>query len=117
MLKTYSNMIDSSDALVREFQRRGKEHDAEFQTVTMVFNAYYTMNKPEWINQENREYRDSTERRFAAYFKDHRALWDGAKPENKMKVSNHVRAQHVREGMGMETVTIDQWLTHIETLS
>ena len=117
MLKTYKKMIDSSDALVNEFQRRGKDHDAEFQTVTMVFNAYYTMNKPEWINQENHEYRDETERRFAAYFRTHRALWDGAKPENKMKVSNHVRAVHVREGMGMETVTIDQWLAHIGTLA
>lgn len=117
MLKTYHNMIDSNEALVREFQRRGKGHDAEFQTVTMIFNAYYTMNKPEWINQENREYRESTEKRFAEYFKAFHELWDGAKTENKMKVSNHVRAQHVREGMGMETITINEWLKHIAALA
>lgn len=116
MLKTFNNMIDSNDALVHEFERRERDHDAEFQVVMLIFNAYYTMNKPDWINQENVAYRDATEKRFAAYFRDHKAVWDGAALENKMKVSNHVRAQYVREGMGMETMTIEQWLSHIATL-
>lgn len=116
LLKTYRNLIESNDALVDEFLRRGKDHDAEFHAVSMIFDAYYTMNKPTWINQENAEYRDATERHFAAYYRKHRSLWDNAKTENKMKVSNHVRARQVREGMVMETQTIEQWLSHIESL-
>ena len=47
ILKTYNNLIDSNEALVKEFEKRGKDHDAEFQTVYLIFDAYYTMNKPE----------------------------------------------------------------------
>ena len=117
MLKTYSKYIDSNDALVGEFERRERAHDAEFYTVTMIFDAYYTMNKPEWINQENKEYRDSTEKHFAEYFKKHKAKWDGAEDDNKMKVSNNIRTRAVMEGMNMESITIDDWLKHIELLA
>lgn len=116
ILKTFNNMIDSNEALVNEFQRRGRDHDAEFYVVTMVFDAYYTMNKPEWINQDNVEYRKSTEQRFAEYFRKYKAIWNGADNKNKMKVSDHARAVHVREGMGMETQTINQWLSHVEAM-
>jgi hypothetical protein len=34
------------------------------------------MNKPEWINQENKEYRLKTEKRFAEYYLKRKELWD-----------------------------------------
>ena len=117
MLKTYSKYIDSNDALVKEFERRERPNDAEFYVVMMTFDAYYTMNKPAWINQENTEYRDSTEKRFAEYFKEHKTAWDGCTPEHKMIVSNNIRQRQVKQGMGMETMTINDWLTHIEALA
>lgn len=116
ILKTFNRLIDSNEALVNEFRRRGCEHDEEFYIVSMLFEGYYAMNLPEWINQENREYRDATERRFARYYRAHKAAWDGAKTENKMTVSESVRRRYVREGMGMETMTIEQWLGRIMAL-
>lgn len=116
LLKTYTKLIDSCDELVHEFERRGCDHDVEFQVVMMIFNAYYTLNKPQWFKEENAEYRDATEKRFASFYKEHKAAWDGAKMENKIKASNHARARNVREGMGLEAMTIEQWLAHIATL-
>jgi len=43
-------MLDSNDALVDEFIKRGREDKAKFYCVFMVFDAYYNMNKPEWID-------------------------------------------------------------------
>ena len=117
MLKTYHNMIESNDALIEEFNRRGMEERAKFYVVLAVMDGYYTMNKPDWINQENVEYRDSTERRFAAYFRKYKAVWDGVSDKDKMTVSNKVRERNVHEGMHMESVTISDWLKHIETLA
>ena len=54
ILKTYNNMLDSNTALVTEFQKRNSLQDAQFYCVSMIFDAYYTMNKDEWINQENK---------------------------------------------------------------
>ena len=109
-------MLDSNDALIKEFISRGSLEKAMFYTVFMVFDAYYNMNKPEWINQENVEYRNNTEKRFADYFRSHRDMWNAMPMPQKMQISSGIRGRSVNEGMGMETVTIDEWLKHIESL-
>jgi glycosyltransferase involved in cell wall biosynthesis len=116
ILKTYRNMLDSNDALVDEFNRRGMMDKAMFYAVMMIFDAYYTMNKPEWINQENKEYRNSTEARFARYYKKHKKKWDDMPIMDKMQISNGVRSRSVAEGMRMETVTIEEWLKHVSKI-
>lgn len=116
ILKTYKNMIDSNDALIDEFIKRSLLDKALFYTAFMIFDAYYTMNKPEWINQENKEYRDSTEKRFSNYYKKRRSLWVQVPINDKMFISNQIRSRSVSEGMLMEAITIDNWLKHIQKL-
>ena len=116
ILKTYSNMLDSNDALIDEFLKRGIEDKALFFTCFMTFDAYYTMNKPEWVNQENQEYRDKTERHFADWYRKHKDLWNKVSDSDKMQISNQVRTRSVMEGMQMENITIAQWLDHVSTL-
>ena len=116
ILRTYRNMLDSNDALVDEFLRRGMLDKAAFYTAFMIFDAYYTMNKPEWVDTLNGEYRQATEHRFAAYYLKHRDLWNSLPPVNRMQISNVVRSRSVSEGMMMEAVTIDGWLRHIASL-
>ena len=116
ILKTYRNMLDSNDALIDEFLSRGRQDKAMFFTAFMTFDAYYCMNKPEWINQENKEYRDSTEKRFSEWFAKHEDLWNAVPITDKMVISNQVRARSINEGMQMEAVTVDGWLKHIREL-
>lgn len=113
ILKTYNNMIDSNDALIDEFLKRGMQDKAMYFTAFMIFDAYYTMNKPEWINQENKEYRDNTEKRFGEYFKKRKDMWNNLSINDKMMISNQIRTRSVMEGMQMEAITIDSWLNHI----
>ena len=117
ILKTYKNMLDSNDALVDEFVKRGIQDKALFYTAFMVFDAYYTMNKPEWINQENQQYRNMTENRFSQYYNKHEGMWKSISPQDKMQISNAVRSRSVNEGMMMEAITIDDWLKHIKKLN
>lgn len=116
ILKTYNNMIDSNDALISEFLRRAMMEKAMFYVVFMVFDSYYTMNKTEWINQDNQKYRESVERRFAEYFNKYEDLWNSMPTMDKMQISNSVRTRSVTEGMQMEAITIDGWLKHIKKL-
>lgn len=113
ILKTYKNMIASNDALVDEFLKRGRQDKVSFYVSLMVYDAYYIMNKPEWINQENKEYRDSTELCFAEYFSRRKQIWDKVTSQEKMQISMSVRNMKVMEGMMMEAITIDDWLKHI----
>ena len=116
ILKTYRNMIDSNDALIQEFLKRMVEDKAYFYIAFMIFDAYYTMNKPEWINQENKEYRDSTEFRFAKYYKKYKKRWDAIPSTDKIQISQGIRGRSVNEGLMMEAITIDDWLEHIERM-
>lgn len=116
ILKTYNNMLDSNDALVDQFIRRGKEDKARFYTGFMLFDAYYTMNKKEWTDKTNKAYRDAVEDRFSEYYKKHLPLWEKLSEQEKMMISNGVRTRSVNEGMPMESITIDAWLKHISNI-
>jgi len=116
ILKTFNNMIDSNEALISEFLSRGMMDKAISYTVFMIFDAYYTMNKPEWINQENQEYRNSVEKRFSKYFLKHEDMWNSTPIQDKMAISNSVRSRSINEGMQMEAITVNEWLKHIKKL-
>lgn len=117
ILKTYKNMIDSNDALIDAFRSKGASDKAAFYIAFMIFDAYYTMNKPDWINQENKEYRDSTEKRFAKYYKKYKKTWEAIPSAEKMQISQGIRGRSVMEGMQMESQTVDEWLKHVEELN
>lgn len=116
ILKTYNNMLDSNSALVTEFMSRALHDKAMFFTGYMIFDAYYTMNKPEWLNQENQEYRQKTEKKFSTYYAKYKDMWNSIPPQEKMMISNQIRSRAIQEGMRMEAITIDAWLKHIEKL-
>ena len=116
ILKTYNNMLDSNDALVGEFIKRGHDDKANFYVGFMIFDAYYTMNKKEWIDQTNKHYRDDVENRFAEYYDKYKERWNILTEQEKMAVSNAVRTRSVNEGMPMETITMDEWLKHVSAL-
>lgn len=117
ILKTYNNMLDSNDALIEQFLSRGLQDKATFYTVAMIFDAYYTMNKEEWLNQENQDYRNNTELRFKEYYLKYKTMWENIPITDKMAISNQIRTRSVMEGMRMEAITIEDWLKHIETLT
>lgn len=117
ILKTYNNMLDSNDALIDEFNKRGKKDKATFYVGFMIMDAYYTLNKKEWVDKTNKAYRNDVEKRFAEYFKKHKDEWDSITEQEKMIISNGVRTRSVTEGMPMETITIDAWLKHISKIA
>lgn len=110
ILKTYNKLLDSNDALVQELLNRGLKDKAEMMCVMMIFDSYYAMNKPQWINQENVEYRQAVENRFQEYYAKNKHLWESIDPQLKMQLSTNIRNRQVVEGMQMEKITIDQWL-------
>lgn len=115
ILKTYNNMLDSNTALVKEFERRHKVQEAQFYATSMVYDAYFTMNKDEWLNQENQEYRVATEMRFVEYYHTFKHLLDGIDKQAKAQIIMSQKNRFFGEGLLMESITFDQWIKHIET--
>jgi transcription initiation factor TFIID subunit TAF12 len=116
ILKTYNNMLDSNTALVKEFIRRKMPDKAQFYTTTMIMDAYYTMNREEWLNQDNEEYRDETEKRFKEYYLEFKEYFEAINKGIKNQIIVGIRNRMFQEGMMLESVTFDDWIKHILTL-
>ena len=116
ILKTYNNMLDSNTALVNEFLSRQRMPEAQFYATTMIFDAYFMMNKDEWLNQENQEYRYATEIRFKKYYNDFKMLFESIPKEYKSQIIMGMKNRFFQEGLLMESITFDDWIKHILTL-
>jgi predicted AlkP superfamily pyrophosphatase or phosphodiesterase len=116
ILKTYNNMIDSNTELVLQFLQRGKNTEAFTCIALMVYDAYFTMNKNEWLNQENKEYRKNTELRFQEYWLRFRNLFFSTSQEIKNQVVMGTKNRMYAEGLIMESITFEQWIKEIENI-
>lgn len=113
ILKTYNNMLDSNTALVKEFIKRRKITDAQFYITSMIYDAYFTMNKDEWINQENLEYRKNTERRFKEYYVTFKEYFETIDEKVKAQIIMGIKNRMFQEGLLMESITFDNWIKHV----
>ena len=114
ILKTYNNMLDSNTALVEQFIKRAKPQEAQFYATSMIYDAYFTMNKDEWINQDNKEYRDATEKRFAEYYKTFKLLFQECPQQIRYMILQGLKNRFFGEGMFLEKITFDDWIKHVE---
>jgi len=116
ILKTYVNMLDSNTALAKEFLSRGRKLDAQYYVTAMIYDAYFMMNKAEWLNQENQEYRMTTEKRFKKYYETFKPQFESIPEEFKSQIIVGMKNRFFQEGMFMESVTFADWIKHIESL-
>lgn len=116
ILKTYNNMLDSNTALIEQFLQRQRIQDAQFFTVSMIYDAYFTMNKAEWLNQDNQEYRRATELRFKRYYAQFEMLFRACPNDVRSQIIMGIKNRMFGEGLLMETQTFDQWIKHIKHL-
>lgn len=116
ILKTYNNMLDSNDALVTQFLNRDRKEDAQFYATSMIYDAYFTMNKDEWLNQENKEYRYATEKRFKEYWLKYKYLHDSIPQEAKAQIIMGIKNRMYGEGMILETLTFNEWIKQVEAM-
>ena len=116
MLKTYNNMLDSNTALVQQFLKRGKKEDAQFYAVNMIYDAYFTMNKNEWLNQENKGYRYAVEKRFKEYWQEYKYLHNDTPQEIRNQIIMELKNRMYAEGMVLETLTFSEWIKQVETI-
>lgn len=116
VLKTYNNMLDSNEALIDQFLQRNMEQAAQFFATNMIYDAYFTMNKDEWLNQENKEYRYYTELRFKEYWFKFRYLHNSITNDIKNNIIIGIKNRMYSEGMILETITFNEWINTIESL-
>ena len=116
ILKTYNNMLDSNTALLEELLKRKRRDIAKTYAAMMIYDAYFTMNKDEWINQENKEYRDATELRFKEYYEKFNELANELSKEETTQIIAGLKNRFFGEGLVLETETFANWIERIKKL-
>lgn len=114
ILKTYNNMLDSNTALVKELKDRRKNKNANFFVVSMVYDAYFTMNKKEWLEQENQEYRNAVEKRFKKYYEEFEEEFKSVTDDERRTIIMGIKNRMFGEGLMMESITFDDWIKKIK---
>ena len=113
ILKTFNNMLDSSDACIQQFIKRHKVSIAKQLATSMIFDCYFTMNKKEWLDQENQEYRHNTELRFKKFYLRYKEYFDTIDEREKNQIIIGVKNRMFQEGLMMESITFNDWIQEI----
>ncbi len=115
MLQTYPKLLQSSDALITELERREMHEMARSAMASMLIDTYYTMQRDEWRGWDNAQEIQTAYDALREYFAKYQDLWNEVSEEEKVHISEACRGRHVRDGMKMERYTFDQWLLLIRT--
>lgn len=115
ILKTFPNMILSNTRLVRQFLSRKMEQEAQFYATSMIFDAYYSLNCKQWLELENKEYRDILEKKFKEYYLEFEPQFKAVDSKIRYQIVAGQRNRFFQEGLELESLTFDQWLKHILT--
>lgn len=113
ILKTYNNMLDSSTALVNQLLDRNMKLDAARIVTAIIYDAYFTLNKDEWINQDNQEYKKAVESRFKKYYQDFKSLYESLSKEEEVRIVMGIKNRMFTEGLLMEHITFEDWISKI----
>ena len=115
ILKTYQMLIDSMDALVEVFLNKGKIELAQQHATQMIYDTYFTLNCPDWLNIGNQEYRDTVENRFTDFYYKYKNLFDTAHENMKKSAIAGIKNRLFMENaMFLEKITFEQWIKQIE---
>lgn len=113
ILKTFNCLLDSSSELIRELTRRGLLNNAREIAVTRLYDSYFTLNKTEWLEQENQEFRDNVEKRFKEFYLEFKPYCDTLDEQSKNQIIIQLKNQKYKEGMIMEKITFDDWIEKV----
>ena len=113
ILKTFNNMLDSSDACVQQFIKKNHITTAKQLVTSIIYDCYYTMNKKEWLDQENQDYRKATEKRFKDYYLKYKEYYDTIDEMEKNEIIVGMKNRMFQEGLMMESITFNDWIKEI----
>lgn len=116
ILKTMPNMLASNTALVEQFISRNMKDEAKFYATAMIFDSYYQINCKQWMEQENKEFKDKLEKCFKEYFEKFESLYKEVDQQVRLQIIASIRNRFFQEGLDLESITFDDWIKHIKEM-
>jgi glycosyltransferase involved in cell wall biosynthesis len=112
VLKTYDHMIRANKSLVEEFLKRDKVQDAQFYVNFMMFDAYFTMQRTEWKELDNKEHCTMVQKYFKDYYLKFKYLFDTVPEEIKNQTITQIKSSNLVK----DPINFEDWLRQIEEI-
>jgi len=114
--KTYKDLIDSNDMLVRDFLARNDRRNAILYANASLYAAYYNLNGSIWQDLECVKHRYETEVRIKQFYNKYIALIASISEPDREFVIKSMRVQAESDGLVMERFSFPDWIRHIKNL-
>lgn len=112
--KTYDKMVLSNERLVGEFVRRKRVSQSEFYATSFIYMTYYLLQKKEWWEEKNRQYRENVLRRFAIYWDKFQDLLLNCDDAVKARAMKETYCAKVDEGLDKIRQSFDEFIKEVE---
>ena len=116
MLKTYPDWLKANAALVDELINRFKFGEAQFHVVKTIYSAYFDLDKPEWHDPKNKEYKEKAEQKVKWYYDKFQDIYDEVTAQRSWEILKIARDKITKQGKYLESITFYDWIKHIEEL-
>ena len=110
LLKTMSNMINSTMALCEELIRRNMLEHAELISYSFILNCYYDMQKKEWRDKDNEMYIQTFKENFKRFYQKFESVANLYSQDKKNQALINIRNKKYQEGVYKEFETYEQWI-------
>lgn len=116
LLKTYGHLMKCRIAICKELETRGYINEFIDAVVKTVMDSYYDFNKPSFLVKENAELRMAAEYAFKDFFMKFKREFFDCAVARKAEIAFVSRSNAYIHGLVIETVTLADWLKHIQEL-
>lgn len=116
MLRTYNDFLNSSESLALQLEQRGRRDKAEFYAVNTLFEAYYTLMKPDWLEEDNLQWRTACMLRCKSFYERFLPMLDTIAKDVLASIQLNARNKYFQECPRMELYTFHAWLDQLKAL-
>lgn len=109
ILKTYDKMIDSTDYLIESFVKKNMMQQAQESAARIIYDCYLLLNKEEWLEEENKEYKEKVQNRIKEFYQKNKELYKALDQNKKNQIYIDLKTKKFKEGLVFEQISFYDW--------
>ena len=95
--------------------KNGRNDIARETAFSMIMDIYYSLNRKDWLDYANKEWRDLTEGTFKFFYETYKKYADELQEDKRNAIIAGQKQMHIQQGVLLEDITFKDWIKHIES--
>lgn len=113
--KTTVNLLMNASYVLEHLLKNGRNDIARETAFSMIMDIYYSLNRKDWLDYANKEWRDLTEGTFKFFYETYKKYADELQEDKRNAIIAGQKQMHIQQGVLLEDITFKDWIKHIES--